>query len=129
MAGDWGIYKAICFQLLRLPDIPKNVRVFWKLLSQHFVNQHKPARTVALKNRVIFSPTTIRNYVDEVKAIEGMIKKGQIRSVEVEAVVDTGAMYVCLSREDIEKLGLKYHDISDIKTVNGKAGRRIFKGA
>ena len=69
------------------------------------------------------------NYVDEVKAIEGLIKKGQIRYVEVEAVVDIGATSVCLSREDIEKLGLKYHDIIDIKTADGKGSRRIFKGA
>ncbi len=71
----------------------------------------------------------INNYVDEVNAIEGLIKKDRIRTVEIEAVVDTGATYVCLGREDIEKLGLKYHDIVDIKTANGKASRRIFKGA
>ncbi len=33
--GIGGAYSIICFQLLRLPDTPKNVRVFWKLFLQH----------------------------------------------------------------------------------------------
>ncbi len=27
-------YNIICFLILRLPDLPKNIRVFWKLFSQ-----------------------------------------------------------------------------------------------
>ena len=29
------VYNIICFLVLRLPDTPKNLRVFWKLLFQH----------------------------------------------------------------------------------------------
>jgi len=35
---DWGGIlekNIICFLILRLPDFPKNVLVFWKLFSQH----------------------------------------------------------------------------------------------
>ncbi len=44
------IYNVICFLILRHQDIPKNVRVFWKLFFHRSTNQDKPARTVALKN-------------------------------------------------------------------------------
>jgi predicted aspartyl protease len=36
---------------------------------------------------------------------------------------------VCVSREDIEKLGLRFHTIVPIKTANGPAKRRTFEGA
>lgn len=71
----------------------------------------------------------VKNYGDVIKASEGIITDSQIRTIEVDAIVDTGATYVCLSRKDIETLGLPFHNIVDIKTTNGKASRRIFKGA
>ncbi|MEW6097061.1 MAG: retropepsin-like aspartic protease [bacterium] len=71
----------------------------------------------------------IRNYGDVVKASENLIQSSQIRTIEVEAIVDTGATYICLSRVDIERLGLQFHNIIPIKTANGPANRRTFKGA
>jgi len=71
----------------------------------------------------------VRNYVDVVKASENLIPSNQVRTVEVDAIVDTGATYVSLSKADIEKLGLPFHNITHIKTANGPANRRIFKGA
>ncbi|MBU1599707.1 retroviral-like aspartic protease family protein [bacterium] len=71
----------------------------------------------------------VKNYVDIVKADEGAIDSSRIRTVEVEAIVDTGATYVCLSKEDIERLGLRLHSTVPIKTANGPAKRRTFKGA
>lgn len=71
----------------------------------------------------------VRNYGDVIKASEGLIKPEQIRAIEVEAIADTGATYVCLSRKDIEILGLPFHNTVSIKTANGKASRRTFKGA
>jgi len=35
----------------------------------------------------------------------------------------------CYSRDDIERLGLPFHNVVEIKTANGKASRRTFKGA
>jgi len=71
----------------------------------------------------------VKNYVDIVKADEGTIDSHQIRTVEVEAIVDTGATYVCLGKEDIERLGLRSHGTVPIKTANGPARRRTFEGA
>jgi len=71
----------------------------------------------------------VRNFGDVLKFEEGIIPEENIRAVEIDAVVDTGATYVCISREEIEKLGLLYHDSISIKTANGRAKRRTFKGA
>jgi len=71
----------------------------------------------------------IMNYGDVLKASEGIIDTDQIRIVEIDAIVDTGATYVCISRDDIERLGLPFHNVVEIKTANGKESRRTFKGA
>ncbi|MEW6096014.1 MAG: retropepsin-like aspartic protease [bacterium] len=71
----------------------------------------------------------VRNYGDIVKADEGLIEPAQIRTVEVDAIVDTGATYVCIGRDEIERLGLKFHSNVSIKTANGPAERRTFEGA
>jgi predicted aspartyl protease len=71
----------------------------------------------------------IANYVDAIKANEKLIPENSIRKIELEAVVDTGATYVCIGRKDIETLGLQFHKIVKIKTANGDAKRRLFRGA
>ncbi len=71
----------------------------------------------------------IRNYADVVKASEGLINTSQIRTVEIDAIVDTGATYVCIGREEIERLGLPFHNTVSIKTANGPTERRTFEGA
>ncbi|MEW6608687.1 MAG: retropepsin-like aspartic protease [bacterium] len=71
----------------------------------------------------------IRNYGDVVKASESLIPGSQIRTIEIEAIVDTGATYVSINKVDIERLGLQFHNTIPIKTANGPATRRIFKGA
>lgn len=71
----------------------------------------------------------IRNYGDVVLASKNIIQNTQIRTVEVDAIIDTGATYVCIGKEDIERLGLQFHNTVNIKTANGQANRRTFKGA
>ena len=71
----------------------------------------------------------VKNYVDVANASAGIIKPEQIRMLETDAIVDTGATYVCLSRKNIETLGLPFHNTINIKTANGKASRRTFEGA
>ncbi len=76
-----------------------------------------------------FEKLIVRNYVDEVKSSEELIPREKVRQIEVDAIVDTGATYVCLSRRDIEALGLPYHESASIKTANGKSTSRTFEGA
>ena len=85
---------------------------------------------------------SVINYGDILKAGEGLIKEEEIRSIEVSAVVDTGATYLCLPPNEIAKLGLPFHKTVQIKTANGRArllpksseyggqaSRRTYKGA
>ncbi len=71
----------------------------------------------------------VQNYVDIAKASEKIISEDEIRAIEVDAIIDTGATFVCLSRKDIEILGLNFHKALAIGTANGKTSRRIFRGA
>jgi len=71
----------------------------------------------------------IQNAYDVQKAAEGLLAASEVRATEVEGMVDTGATYVCISRSDIEKLGLPFHRNVEIRTANGRASRRTFKGA
>jgi len=76
-----------------------------------------------------FEKVTIKNFVDMVMNSKGMIKEDEIGMVETEALVDTGAAYLCLPPGDIEKLGLVHSSIKEVSTANGKVKRRIFYGA
>ncbi|MBM4043225.1 MAG: aspartyl protease [Planctomycetes bacterium] len=77
--------------------------------------------------------TTVRlkvvNSHDRRLAAQGAIPVCTVRRIEVEAIVDTGATYVCLPRADIRKLGLTFLREVPIRTANGPARRRLFEGA
>ena len=53
-----------------------------------------------------YAEITLKNSFDESKAREGLIKEEEIRSVIVEAIVDTGAMTLVINEELCQKLGL-----------------------
>ncbi len=72
---------------------------------------------------------TVKNFGDILDHSKGVIKEDGIRTVEIEAVVDTGAAYLCLPPAIIEKLGLFYSHARGVNTANGKVKRRIFHGA
>jgi predicted aspartyl protease len=76
-----------------------------------------------------FEKVMIKNFVDIAMHSKGIIKEDAIRTVETEALVDTGAAYLCLPPGDIEKLGLVHSAVKEVTTANGKVGRRIFYGA
>jgi clan AA aspartic protease len=77
----------------------------------------------------IIQKITVQNAYDVHDAQIKRIPGSEIRSIEVDAIVDTGATFVCLGKTHIEELGLPFHKRLDIKTANGKASRRTFKGA
>ena len=70
----------------------------------------------------------IQNFGDILKVLEGSISESEIRTVEVEAIADTGATYLCLPPSVIEEIGLIYSYSRSVKTANGIVERRIFKG-
>ena len=58
---------------------------------------------------------TFYNAIDYVKWIRGEILETNVRKVEVESLVDTGATYPALPKDMIEKLGLIF-----LREVNGE---------
>jgi len=72
---------------------------------------------------------TVESFEDILDAAKGRIESSQIRAVEVEALVDTGATYLCLPPSAIEQLGLPFSHVRRVKTPNGGVERRVFKGA
>ncbi len=71
----------------------------------------------------------VRNFGDILKAKEDLIQEDKIRSFELEAIIDTGAAYLCLPPDIIEKLGLLYSQTTEVRTANGNVKRRIFRAA
>ena len=71
----------------------------------------------------------VKNYVDVFQASEGLLSEDRIRTVEMDAVVDTGATYLCLPPSVVAQLGLLYSHSSSVTTANGDVERRIFSAA
>jgi len=71
----------------------------------------------------------IQNYGDIYDVSRGRISQSEIRTVEIDAIVDTGATYLCLPPNVIEQLGLIYSHSAVVTTANGNVERRIFEGA
>ncbi len=71
----------------------------------------------------------IQNYADIFDVSRGQLEEAKVRTAEVEAVVDTGATYLCLPPPVIRELGLLYSHSRPVQTANGIVERRIFRGA
>ncbi len=71
----------------------------------------------------------IQNTYDMYDVSKGLIRESNIRTVEIDAVVDTGATYLCLPPSVIERLGFPLSHTATVTTANGKVERRIFEGA
>ncbi|HLC16166.1 MAG TPA: retroviral-like aspartic protease family protein [Thermodesulfovibrionia bacterium] len=71
----------------------------------------------------------VKNFGDILMVSKGMLKDDEIRIVEVQAIVDTGAAFLCLPPEIIAELGLMYSQSRRIITANGEVKRNIFAGA
>lgn len=72
---------------------------------------------------------TVENYIDVYRTEHGEIPPEEVRRAEVDAIVDTGATYLCLPPEIIGQLGLAPTHSRDVKTANGTVQRRVFGGA
>ena len=71
----------------------------------------------------------IKNLFDIEKASSGLLMENQIRCVEIEALVDTGASYLCLPPSIIKELGLLYSHSLNVKTGNGSLILNIYSVA
>jgi len=71
----------------------------------------------------------VENLVDVLLAERGELLPEQVRSVEMDALVDTGATLLCLPSKKIAELGLSLLETRTATTATGPADRRIFRGA
>lgn len=78
--------------------------------------------------RVVAS-VRIENADDIRRAEGGEIPLAAVRSTVVEALVDTGTMFLCLPAKTIQELGLPFHRMRGSRTVTGPKDLRIFTGA
>ncbi len=72
---------------------------------------------------------TVRSFEDFLEVAKGRLEEGKIRAVEIDALVDAGATYLCLPPKLIQDLGLTYLQSRRVKTANGDVERRVFMGA
>lgn len=72
---------------------------------------------------------TVENYIDVYRTEHGEIPPEEVRRAEVDAIVDTGATYLCLPPEIIAQLGLLPTHSREVKTASGTVQRRVFGGA
>ena len=68
----------------------------------------------------VYTRITLKNTGDESKANEGLIRKDEVRSVTVRAVVDTGASTVIINEELRQKLGLEKIEEKKYIMADGK---------
>ncbi|NUN98924.1 MAG: retroviral-like aspartic protease family protein [Candidatus Omnitrophica bacterium] len=76
-----------------------------------------------------YEEVTIRNLADVLEAKSGHRDPDQVRTIRVEALVDTGATYLCLPPGEIQRLGLIEPEVRTVKTANGPAERRLYSYA
>ena len=67
----------------------------------------------------VFAEVTLKNVYDKGYAINGYIKEEEVRSLTVQALVDTGATRLCISEEIRQKLGLRIVGSMPIYIANG----------
>ena len=67
----------------------------------------------------VHATITLKNVKDMGYAKDGYIKESDIRSVTVNALVDTGAMTLCISEDVRQELGLAIEGIRSVRVANG----------
>ena len=68
----------------------------------------------------VHAEITFKNVRDEVFAKEGFIRAGDIRTAAVTAVVDTGSMYMVITEELRQKLGLEIKGETIARIASGE---------
>jgi clan AA aspartic protease len=67
----------------------------------------------------VMTRLTLTNHTDTINAAEGLMSPERIRSLEIEARVDTGATMLVLPADVVATLGLRYLGTRRIRYANG----------
>ena len=68
---------------------------------------------------IVYTEITLKNAWDDKKVQDGLIKAEAVRAVTVQALVDTGAMSLCITEELCRKLGLAIREERFVQVANG----------
>lgn len=74
-------------------------------------------------------PLVIENVDDLRRAERGELPRSQVRRVEIEGLVDTGATFLCLPLPVVQQLGLPFNRLRETRTVTGPVTLAIHGGA
>ena len=78
----------------------------------------------------VLTELTITNRADEIRAADGTIPSGKVRSVTLQGVlVDTGANTLCLPNSLVDELGLAHFRTAMARTAAGEIAVEIFRDA
>ena len=77
----------------------------------------------------IVTKIKVENLMDVLLAEKGDLSSEQVRSIEIDALVDTGATLLCLPSKTIADLGLSFLGTRTVTTATGSVERRVFRGA
>ena len=67
----------------------------------------------------VFAAVTLKNVKDMGHAKDGFIKEDEVRSMTISALVDTGAMSLCITEEIRKALGLEIVGNQPVRVANG----------
>ena len=84
-----------------------------------------PASENAEMGRVM-TTARITNLYDLLKVNEGLVDADDVRSIDVELLVDTGATLLSLPKDLIDRLGLNQIAEKRVTTAAGEVTRRVF---
>ena len=75
----------------------------------------------------IVQTARLSNTADMAAYRAGKLTRSEVRAVEVELLVDTGAAMLCLTPDLIERLGLRKTHERDVITGNGMVKRAVYE--
>lgn len=74
-------------------------------------------------------PIVVSNVDDVRKAAAGEIAPADVRRVQVDALVDSGATFLCMPESLIVQLGLPFNRQRETRTVTGPVKLNVYGGA
>ena len=72
----------------------------------------------------VVAKAKIWNFGDELKIMEGALKPEEVRSIEVEGIVDSGATLLTLPEDIVERLGLVLGGLVNVTYADKKVEKR-----
>lgn len=74
-------------------------------------------------------PIVVSNVDDVRRAARGEVAPASVRRVQVAALVDSGATFLCMPESLIAELGLPFNRVRETRTVTGPVTLNVYGGA